>query len=556
MNQMASKTIGIVLSLKDKYSQGFKDFKKKTELTDKDIKRLNNRIKRFGREAHQAFTNMAKRGVVAVGALGTAIGGMSLKKGFEEAFNMEGYRAQLETATKDTKKAADIMRYSIGLANKTPFEGGDMVEAAAKFEAMGMSAKKWLTLTGDMAGATNKSLDQATEAIIDAQTGELERLKEFGIKKADIAKKADEMFAGQEVVNAKGQIADQEKFNEALVALMQDRFAGGMEKLAGTTKGMWSTVTGITKSALATMVGMNIDGSVRAGSALDILKEHVQKLSKSFEQWQNDGTIDQWAQRADQAAAMAVTTIKKAIKAFKWLKNNADWLVPSIAGVVAAVKTLQILKSLAKWVRMVKAAMSLASAASLVSPMTLVAIAIGVVIAGLVAIVMHWDEIKKKGVAAIDKVKGAFSRLKKSIKNVKVPGWIGKLGAAMFSVKGKIDLVTSALKYIRQLKPPKWLNKLMNKGGGFFARVSGHATGTSYFAGGATYINEGGRGELAILPSGTQIIPHDLSKKMTGDKTTVTVVVKVLGNIIGNDQYADWLGNRISRKVLNAMGNM
>ena len=55
---------------------------------------------------------------------------------------------------------------------------------------------------------------------------------------------------------------NQEKFNEAMIALMEDRFAGGMEKQATTMKGLWSTVTGVTKSALATITGI-MSGEIR-----------------------------------------------------------------------------------------------------------------------------------------------------------------------------------------------------------------------------------------------------------------------------------------------------
>lgn len=40
-----------------------------------------------------------------------------------------------------------------------------------------------------------------------------------------------------------------------------------------------------------------------------------------------------------------------------------------------------------------------------------------------------------------------------------------------------------------------------------------NAHGTDYWSGGFTYMNEGGRGELVSLPSGSQIIPHDISVK-------------------------------------------
>ncbi len=46
-----------------------------------------------------------------------------------------------------------------------------------------------------------------------------------------------------------------------------------------------------------------------------------------------------------------------------------------------------------------------------------------------------------------------------------------------------------------------------------FGDTGGHATGTPYFKGGPTRINEGGRGEIVDLPNGTRIIPHDVAKK-------------------------------------------
>lgn len=42
-----------------------------------------------------------------------------------------------------------------------------------------------MTKLGDLASSTGKQMDQLAEAIIDAQTGEFERLKEFGIRAKD-----------------------------------------------------------------------------------------------------------------------------------------------------------------------------------------------------------------------------------------------------------------------------------------------------------------------------------------------------------------------------------
>ena len=85
-------------------------------------------------------------------------------------------------------------------------------------------------------------------------------------------------------------------------------------------------------------------------------------------------------------------------------------------------------------------------------------------------------------------------------------------------------------------------------------KLTGNALGTSYWRGGLTRVNERG-GEIMNLPSGTQIIPHDISARMAGGPR-VTVNVTVAGNVIGNEQYADELGERIADKLLRAIKNM
>ena len=81
----------------------------------------------------------------------------------------------------------------------------------------------------------------------------------------------------------------------------------------------------------------------------------------------------------------------------------------------------------------------------------------------------------------------------------------------------------------------------------------GHALGTPYWRGGMTRVNERG-GEIMNLPSGTQIIPHDVSVKQGGG-TKVTVNVTVQGNVIGNREYTEQVGAYVGRKVLAALGN-
>lgn len=409
---MANKVINTILNLRDNMSGGLIKAARNTKGVSKEMMSATRSVVAFKNKAVSSITSATKSFV----KLGTATAGvvatLAAKTGLSEAMDLEGYRLQLETATKDTQKASEIMQYAINLANKTPFEGGELVEGASKFEAMGMAAQKWLPLAGDMAAATNKSFDQATEALIDAQNGELERLKEFGITKAKIVEQGEKMFSGVQLVKNQGQITNQEKFNEALIALMQDRFAGGMEKQATTMKGLWSTVTGVTKSALATITGITTDGSIRSGSALDLLKGKVQLLAGKLEEWQQNGTLDRIAQQFDQGLAKAVET---AGNAFTWILNNGDtvqrWLI-GLGSALAAVKILQFTAGVISAVKTVSWFAKVAGALVSANPIVL---AIGAAIAAGALLIANWDKVKAWAINIKDQFVDSFSRIGASI---------------------------------------------------------------------------------------------------------------------------------------------
>lgn len=552
---MANKVINTILNLRDNMSGGLIKAARNTKGVSKEMMSATRSVVAFKNKAVASISSATKSFM----QLGTATAGvvatLAAKTGLSEAMDLEGYRLQLETATKDTQKASEIMQYAINLANKTPFEGGELVEGASKFEAMGMAAQKWLPLAGDMAAATNKSFDQATEALIDAQNGELERLKEFGITKAKIVEQGEKMFSGVQLVNNQGQITNQEKFNEALIALMQDRFAGGMEKQATTMKGLWSTVTGVTKSALATITGITTDGSIRSGSALDLLKGKVQLLAGKLEEWQQNGTLDRIAQQFDQGLAKAVET---AGKAFTWILNNGDtvqrWLI-GLGSALAAVKILQFTAGVISAVKTVSWFAKVAGALVSANPIVL---AIGAAIAAGALLIANWDKVKAWAINIKDQFVDSFSRIGASISET-FHGAITAIGNFFTWLDEKISGIPilgsiwkagkSTGSWIAEKLSGWWQGQTQGINWG----IGGHATGTSYFAGGWTRVNERG-GEILNLPGGTQIIPHDVSKRMVGGPT-IQVYVTVQGNVIGNQAYAQELGDTIVARILRALRN-
>lgn len=537
---MSNRVINTILNLRDNMSGGLIRAARNTQGVSREMQSATRSVVAFKNKAVSAVTSAAKSMV----KLGTATAGvaatLAVKTGLSEAMDLEGYRLQLETATKDTQKASEIMQYAIDLANKTPFEGGELVEGASKFEAMGMAAQKWLPLAGDMAAATNKSFDQATEALIDAQNGELERLKEFGITKAKILEQGEKMFAGVQLVNNKGQIVNQEKFNEALVALMQDRFAGGMEKQATTMKGLWSTVTGVTKSALATITGITTDGSIRSGSALDLLKGKVQLLAGKLEQWQQDGTLNRIAQQFDQGLARAA---ELAGQAFNWVTANGDTIRRWIVGLGSALAMVKILQFASGVIQAVKTLKLFATTVGTIVATNPIVLAIGAAIVVGSLLIANWDRVKAAAGALWAKATEVFGGIKDSI--------VGAFEDAKDKAAGFFSWLDDKVEGIPIIGS---IYKGAKSVGGWVAeKISGHATGTSYFSGGWTRVNERG-GEIMRLPGGTQIIPHDLSRQMVGGPS-ITVHVTVQGNVIGNRAYAEELGNTIVARILRALRN-
>ena len=82
------------------------------------------------------------------------------------------------------------------------------------------------------------------------------------------------------------------------------------------------------------------------------------------------------------------------------------------------------------------------------------------------------------------------------------------------------------------------------------------ATGTSYFKGGLAEINEDGRGEIVNLPSGSQIVPHDKSAGQMNLQPQIALYLTIQGNVIGNEEYADYVGDVIVAKLRAALGNI
>lgn len=141
------------------------DFQKKMSETTKTLNRM-------GKDAQKSFgpiMNTIGTGLKIMGAA-AATGFAALTVGsIKGASSLEQYRNTLNVVMKDQKKAAETMAWAVDFANKTPFDTSSVIDATVKLQSYGMTAKNVMPQIGDMASVMNKDLNQAVEAIADAQ---------------------------------------------------------------------------------------------------------------------------------------------------------------------------------------------------------------------------------------------------------------------------------------------------------------------------------------------------------------------------------------------------
>ena len=295
------------------------------------VSKINSKTASVSSYASNQLDSISNKIKTVLAASAVAVGAKKMGSAMlDQASSMEQYRNTLNIVMKDQEKAGETFAWAVQYANKTPFETGEIVDATVKLTSYGLEAQKVLPLTGDMAGAMGKSMDQAVEAIADAQTGELERLKEFGITKEMIVAQGNKKLAGIELVNNKGQITNQKAFNAALFSLMQERYQGAMETQSKTWKGMVSTVTGIAKNGLAKIAGISDTGEIIPNSAFDVLKSKLSSVTEYMLQMQESGQFDVLADKFTNFTQWVCNGVDSAIPViqnlFQYVQNNGPMI--------------------------------------------------------------------------------------------------------------------------------------------------------------------------------------------------------------------------------------
>lgn len=407
-----------------------------------------NNLNRWSRQAEEGFgpiMDSIGQGLLVVGSAAAVGFGALIVGSVKGASSLEQYRNTLNIVMKDQQKAAEVMAWAVDFANRTPFETASVVEATVRLQSYGLEAQKVLPAIGDMAAVMNTDIMQAVEAVADAQMGELERLKEFGITKAMIIEHGNTIMRGVELVNQQGQIVDQENFNKTLFSLMDERFKGGMEIQANSLKGLWSTVTGVFKTSLATMAGISVTGEIVIGGLFDKIKNKIKGVIDTLNEWQKKGQLQEWVNQAQAAFTtfwnIAEKVFNGLVDAGKFIADKWDLIGPILAGVLAGFLAFTVITGILNAITVAQLALNLVMAAN---PIALIVLAIAGLVAAGVYLYQNWDKVKGRLLAIWEGIRGGAVAVSIKVQEA----WLTMQRGIMNIVRRILDTVAPLIEWL------------------------------------------------------------------------------------------------------------
>lgn len=211
----------------------------------------------------------------ALAALGIAAFGRQL---FEVNAQAQASQAALRTLTGSVSEAAVVWERLLGFASQTPFNLEQSIDAFRALKSRGLDPGiDALTAYADFAAAMGRDLTQFVEAVADAATGEMERLKEFGVTASQQGEQVAFTFQGVTTVIERNAQAIEGYLQGIARSNFGGAAAGQMETLSGQASNLGDNIT---KLALA--IGEAGANDLFAG-ALASLSSGVESLTENVD---------------------------------------------------------------------------------------------------------------------------------------------------------------------------------------------------------------------------------------------------------------------------------
>ena len=256
------KGIEIELRIDDK---GTPVIKRLGDTTDRSFKRMGKTVDRTSRQMTSRFDKLGaviKRAflpiMIAAAGGGILLGLKKITSSFiGAAGQLESYATQLEAIEGSAANAQKTLQELMSFAAKTPFEIPELIQTQILLKSVGITGKETLRIIGDTAGAMGKDIQNTALALVSMETEVLRRL---GIQLKRESDKATFIWRTAQGEMKKITVANTDEILRAtLLSIWNERYKGGMEKLAKTWRGILSMMSDaafqFTSKAGATLLG-------------------------------------------------------------------------------------------------------------------------------------------------------------------------------------------------------------------------------------------------------------------------------------------------------------
>jgi|GEM_PF-3366589 len=318
--------LNVVIGAKlDEFDHGLRSASQKLDRLDKDVKNTGRSV--------GGFSSVVKGGIgVLAGFASIDFAAQLGGKIIDTTSQFQKLNAVLANTLGSQQKGQVAFAGLQDFASKTNFSVLELTDTFVKLTNSGFKpSTRELTSLADLANSTGKSFDMLTEAIIDAQTGEFERLKEFGIRASKEGDKVKFTFKGVEtqvgftadsIKNYITGLGNLEGVSGSTAAI-SETLGGKISNLGDAFDNLFNTIGGKGNGVMGGFIALLTEGVSSIEQLIAGEQEMIrrQALKELADQGENFGqTIDQVAQnyiRAGKSAEEARTLSEQ------WLKGEA-----------------------------------------------------------------------------------------------------------------------------------------------------------------------------------------------------------------------------------------
>ena len=256
-------------------------------------------------------------GAVGLGALG--------KSAFDSAVAFESLSARLTAITGSGQRAAQVLDTVRKVAEPSPFTFDQLATAATQLEAFGLKTEAILPRLANLGaafGASEENLKSLVNLFGRLSAGnfpDIEQLSAFGLSKSMFAQQGIKFDAGGSLESSARDTFD------ALIRIIDTKYSGMMDKLAGTTETKLATLTDKWQGALR-IIGSKL---------ITILTPFIEYFSTFLDKLTNSGALNLLVERF----MSPMTNMAKAFGSGD-MQSGLDKLLATILAFLAEIPSL------------------------------------------------------------------------------------------------------------------------------------------------------------------------------------------------------------------------